>query len=66
MNDLPTELLRLVNAYHWRWVTFHGDHGDDCKLCAGLHSLQARALAAMVEELGPEPELGPMLFEVVA
>ena len=60
MRDVITELVELVNAYHWRWTVVHGDHGLECRLCAGLHERHAWALAAlagMPEENGPEAEL---------
>ncbi len=50
MSDVASELLRLVHAYHWRWVVVHGDHGPECELCAGLHDRHRWALKAMEAE----------------
>lgn len=55
--DLVTELIELVNAYHWRWLIVHGDHGLDCHLCAGLHERHAWALAAFENNADNGPEL---------
>jgi hypothetical protein len=60
-SDLVTSLVELVEAYHSRWITVHGDHGLDCHWCAGLHERHAWALRAFEAE----PDNGPELEAVV-